>query len=133
MTKAIGVSRTLMPVHGVSGATLPCTFIYNSRDPLVVELWFTSGVVWRIGRDLLADGVNTKVGGAVGELKIVVSRPVEKSVLVLMIHKDGQHTLLRFDREPLAAALDFSYRLVPRGGEPIDRDALVASIEQGLT
>lgn len=131
MRKDIGVARSLFPEHVGTGATLPCTFIYNSRDPLAVEFWFTSGAWWRIGRDLLADGVNANVGQAVGELKVVVSRAAEDAVHLLVIHTVGR-TLLRFDRAPLAAALDFSYGLVPRGDEPVDVEALVAGIERGM-
>ncbi|MFD9789907.1 SsgA family sporulation/cell division regulator [Streptomyces sp. NPDC059070] len=102
-------------------------FGFDVTSPLVVstELAIDGGacVHWRIGRDLLWQGLRTRSG--IGDVQIRPSHPGNHTTARLQLVSDGMAALFELPIPPLAQWLEHTYELVPAGeeGATLDWDA----------
>ncbi|MFJ4622351.1 SsgA family sporulation/cell division regulator [Streptomyces sp. NPDC088812] len=107
-------------------------FRFSPRSPLVVcvDLLVEGGprVRWRIGRDLLQQGLYSVSG--LGDIRMWPSRPGERATSWLQLCSGDMAALFELPVEPLAAWLERTYELVPAGQElaGIDWDVATAGL-----
>ncbi|MER6978088.1 SsgA family sporulation/cell division regulator [Streptomyces carpinensis] len=110
-------------------------FRFEPERPLVVcvELLIEGGprVMWRIGRDLLRQGLYSVSG--LGDVQIWPSHPEDRATALLQLASRDMAALFELPVPPLAEWLDHTYELVPAGHElaGIDWDVATADLLQG--
>lgn len=109
--------------------TVPATLAYEPTEPYAVSTVFRTSdgdITWVFGRDLLEDGLNSRVGE--GDVAVWPSATRSTKVVCLSLASPSGSALLEADHGEVRAFLDDSYRLVPLGGERclLDLDAGLA-------
>ncbi|MGW5652595.1 SsgA family sporulation/cell division regulator [Streptomyces humi] len=109
-------------------------FRFDPESPLVVCVEFVieggPRVMWRIGRDLLQQGLYSVSG--LGDVQIWPSHPEDRATALLQLASRDMAALFELPVPPLAEWLDHTYRLVPAGHElaEIDWDVATADLLQ---
>lgn len=85
-------------------------------------------VIWRIGRDLLYQGLFSVSG--LGDIQVWPSHLEERATAWLQLSPGGTAALFELPLSPLAEWLEYTYQLVPAGEEldGLDWDAVTASL-----
>ncbi|MFF9021228.1 SsgA family sporulation/cell division regulator [Streptomyces eurythermus] len=110
-------------------------FRYDPALPLTVsvELLVEGGprVLWRIGRDLLRQGLYTMSG--LGDVQMWPSSLEEGATARLQLASGDMAALFELPVPPLAAWLEHTYSLVPAGQElaGVDWDVTTADLPHG--
>ncbi|MEV8563142.1 SsgA family sporulation/cell division regulator [Streptomyces sp. NPDC051917] len=106
-------------------------FRFDPEAPWVVsvELGIEGGphVLWRIGRDLLHQGLHSVSG--LGDVRIWPARSADRATARLQLTSRDMAALFELPVPPLAEWLAHTYELVPAGHE-IDWDAATADLLQ---
>ncbi|MFF0478867.1 SsgA family sporulation/cell division regulator [Streptomyces sp. NPDC004284] len=120
--RVLGVS-TRQPVRA--------EFRFAPEDPLAVcvEFLVQGGprVLWRIGRDLLQQGLRSASG--FGDVRIRPSRSVDRPTAWLQLSSKDTAALFEVPVPPLAEWLEYTYDLVPAGQELATVDWAVAAAD----
>ncbi|MFF9340329.1 SsgA family sporulation/cell division regulator [Streptomyces sp. NPDC014773] len=99
----------------------------ESPSAVCVEFLVEGGprASWRIGRDLLRQGLSSMSG--LGSVRMWPSSAGERAAAWLQLASGDMAALFELPAPPLAAWLDRTYRLVPAGSEftGVDWDAAV--------
>lgn len=109
-------------------------FRYTPADPLVVTVVFRvetgPNVTWRIGRDVLGQGMSTPSG--VGDVQVWPAHLELRRSARLRISSRGRTALFELPVLPLERWLEETYGLVPAGTEThgLDWDAFAAGLLQ---
>ena len=111
--------------------TVPATLAYAPTEPYAVSTVFRTGdgdITWVFGRDLLEDGLNSRVGE--GDVAVWPSASRGTKVVCLSLASPSGSALLEADHDAVRSFLDDSYRLVPLGAEGplLDLDAELAGL-----
>ncbi|MFE1521436.1 SsgA family sporulation/cell division regulator [[Kitasatospora] papulosa] len=113
---------------------LNCEISYNSEDPLAVTMVFNTAsecpVRWTFSRELLADGLNARVGE--GDVALWPMHDHNGGLTSFCVRVGGARTaLFEIAAEPVMSWLDKTYEMVPCGAEfnGVDWDALVQLAE----
>jgi hypothetical protein len=116
--------------------TIRAAFRYDPELPLIVRVEFLiegggPRVVWRIGRDLLHQGLYSMSG--VGDVRMWPSRPEERDTAWLQLASGDMAALFELPVPPLAEWLEHTYALVPAGGEfaAVDWDVTTQDLLRG--
>ncbi|MGW1627258.1 SsgA family sporulation/cell division regulator [Streptomyces sp. NPDC002172] len=110
-------------------------FRFDPESPLVVcvEFLIEGGprVLWRIGRDLLQQGLYSVSG--LGDVQIWPSHPEDRATALLQLASRDMAALFELPVPPLAEWLEYTYRLVPAGRElaELDWDVATEDLLQG--
>ncbi|MFJ5035225.1 SsgA family sporulation/cell division regulator [Streptomyces sp. NPDC088560] len=110
-------------------------FRFDPESPLVVcvELLIEGGlrVMWRIGRDLLQQGLYSVSG--LSDVQIWPSHSEDRATALLQLASRDMAALFELPVPPLAEWLEYTYELVPAGHElaEIDWDGATADLLQG--
>ncbi|MFF4354762.1 SsgA family sporulation/cell division regulator [Streptomyces sp. NPDC001530] len=110
-------------------------FRFDPDAPWVVsvELAIEGGprVLWRIGRDLLHQGLSSVSG--LGDVRIWPSHSADRATARLQLTSRDTAALFELSVPPLAEWLAYTYELVPAGDElsEIDWNAATAGLLQG--
>ncbi|MFF4355072.1 SsgA family sporulation/cell division regulator [Streptomyces sp. NPDC001530] len=110
-------------------------FRFDPKAPLdvCVELLIEGGprVLWRIGRDLLQQGLYSASG--LGDVQMWPSPSEARATAWLQLTSRDMAALFELPVPPLAEWLEYTYELVPAGCElaAIDWDAATADLFQG--
>ncbi|MFE4690794.1 SsgA family sporulation/cell division regulator [Streptomyces sp. NPDC056749] len=114
--------------------TLNCEFSYNSEDPFAVTMVFNTDAEWPVdwifARELLADGLNARVGE--GDVVIWPMYDHDGGPTSFCVQVGGARTaLFEIDAEPVVNWLAKTYEMVPCGAElnGVDWDQLVQLAE----
>ncbi|MFI6488873.1 SsgA family sporulation/cell division regulator [Streptomyces sp. NPDC050564] len=106
-------------------------FRFDPEAPLVVcvELLIEGGprVLWRIGRDLLQQGLYSMSG--LGAVQIWPSHPAERATAWLQLTSGDMAALFELPVPPLAEWLEYTYEFVPAGHELAEIDWDVATVD----
>lgn len=114
--------------------TIRADFRFDPESPLVVcvELLIEGGprVLWRIGRDLLEQGLYSMSG--LGDVQIWPSNLEERATAWLQLANGDMAALFELPVPPLAEWLERTYELVPAGHElaGVDWDVATADLLQ---
>ncbi|MEU3252245.1 SsgA family sporulation/cell division regulator [Streptomyces sp. NPDC006997] len=114
---------------------LAADFRYDPGIPLTVSVTFRPPegprVTWRIGRDLLLDGLMEATGD--GDVRIWPLRGRSRWKVCLRLRSRGAQALFEADLGALETWLRGTYDVVPYGTElaGVDWDALVAELSEG--
>ncbi|MFF4761312.1 SsgA family sporulation/cell division regulator [Streptomyces sp. NPDC001292] len=104
-------------------------FRFDPESPLIVcvEFLIKGGprVLWRIGRDLLQQGLHSVSG--LGDVQIWPTHPEERATARLQLTSGDMAALFELPVPPLAEWLEYTYDLVPAGQELAEIDWDVAS------
>ncbi|GGJ40066.1 SsgA family sporulation/cell division regulator [Streptomyces brasiliensis] len=117
--------------------TIRTEFRFDSEAPLVVSMEFVieggPRVLWRIGRDLLHQGLYSVSG--LGDVQIRPSSLEDQATAWLQLASGNMAALFELPVPPLAKWLEYTYELVPDGHElaGIDWDAATADLLQSPT
>jgi len=109
-------------------------FRFDPESPLIVclELLVEGGprVLWRIGRDLLQQGLYSVSG--LGDVQIWPTHPAERATARLQLTSGDMAALFELPIPPLMEWLEYTYELVPAGQElaEIDWDVATADLLQ---
>ncbi|MEV6180404.1 SsgA family sporulation/cell division regulator [Streptomyces sp. NPDC052015] len=115
--------------------TIRAEFRFDPGSPLVVslELVIKDGprVLWRIGRDLLQQGLCSASG--LGDIQMWPARPEEGGTVWLQLASRDMAALFELPVPPLEEWLEYTYELVPAGRElaEIDWEAATADLLRG--
>ncbi|MFB7506479.1 MULTISPECIES: SsgA family sporulation/cell division regulator [Streptomyces] len=110
-------------------------FRFDPESPLIVcvEFLIKGGprVMWRIGRDLLRQGLYSVSGFS--DVRIWPSHPEDRATVLLQLASRDMAALFELPVPPLAEWLAYTYELVPAGQElsEIDWDVATAALLQG--
>ncbi|MEV6742769.1 SsgA family sporulation/cell division regulator [Streptomyces sp. NPDC051104] len=110
-------------------------FRFAPEAPLIVSVEFLIEggpcVLWRIGRDLLQQGLYSTSG--LGDLRIWPSGPGDRATAWLQLASGDMAALFELPVAPLAEWLEYTYELVPAGDElaGVDWDVATAALLQG--
>lgn len=110
-------------------------FRFDPRSPLVVSVEFLvrggPRVLWRIGRDLLQQGLYSMSG--LGDVQMWPSNLEERATAWLQLTSGDMAALFELPVAPLAEWLAYTYELVPAGRElaGVDWDATTADLLHG--
>ncbi|MFF4902792.1 SsgA family sporulation/cell division regulator [Streptomyces sp. NPDC001068] len=110
-------------------------FRFDPGSPLVVcvEFLVENGprVLWRIGRDLLQQGLYSVSG--LGDVQIWPSHPEDRATVLLQLASRDMAALFELPVPPLSQWLEHTYEVVPAGHElaEIDWDVATADLLQG--
>lgn len=124
--------RTMAAVaHPVAdaGAEVGVLLEWRPADPLAVTASFDGGGTpssWSIGRDLLHAGLARRAGDA-----DVTAWPGLAGTLFLHLDNGARDMTLVLDADEAERFLARTFRLVPRGAETYDVDAVLASVLGG--
>ncbi|MGW1468226.1 SsgA family sporulation/cell division regulator [Streptomyces sp. NPDC002308] len=106
-------------------------FRFDPESPLVVsvELLVEGGprVLWRIGRDLLQQGLHSMSG--LGDIRIWPSSPGGRETAWLQLTSGDMAALFELPAPPLANWLRSTYDMVPAGHELFDIDWDTATVD----
>ncbi|MFF2328587.1 MULTISPECIES: SsgA family sporulation/cell division regulator [unclassified Streptomyces] len=120
---------------GGARQTVPAEFRYTPDSPLVVTVVFLvegiSDIVWRIGRDLLHQGMSSLSG--VGDVQMWPARLEARPTAWLRLASPGMVALFALPVLPLTRWLEDTYGLVPAGTEThgLDWDAVTTGLLKG--
>lgn len=91
---------------------------WDPDDPLAVSITITSNrtVVWRVGRDLLADGMHHPVG--LGDITMIPNPWLRGRVELVLVSREGRAALL-LDPVDVHLFLEATWRRVPAGAETV--------------
>jgi hypothetical protein len=109
-------------------------FRFDPESPLIVcvELLIEGGprVLWRIGRDLLQQGLYSVSG--LGDVQIWPTHPEDRATARLQLASGDMAALFELPVPPLVEWLEYTYELVPAGQElsEIDWDVATADMLQ---
>ncbi|MER6165560.1 SsgA family sporulation/cell division regulator [Streptomyces violaceorubidus] len=110
--------------------TVRAEFCFSPRSPLVVsvDLLVQGGpkVRWRIGRDLLQQGLYSVSG--LGDIRMWPSHLGERDTAWLQLCSGDMAALFELPVQPLAEWLEHTYEAVPAGQELAGVDWDVASV-----
>ncbi|MEV5607470.1 SsgA family sporulation/cell division regulator [Streptomyces sp. NPDC052225] len=115
--------------------TIRAEFRFDPETPLTVrvELGIEGGrsVVWRIGRDLLRQGLSAMSG--LGDVQIWPTGPAPRHTARLQLVSGDMAALFDLPVPPLAAFLEHTYEWVPAGRElaHLDWDATATDLLDG--
>ncbi|GCB44786.1 SsgA family sporulation/cell division regulator [Streptomyces sp. NL15-2K] len=115
--------------------TIRAEFRFDPGAPLVVsvELLIEGGprVLWRIGRDLLQQGLYSVSG--LGDVKMWPAHSEDRATAWLQLASRDMAALFELPVSPLEEWLEYTYELVPAGREiaEIDWEAATADLLQG--
>ncbi|WP_331737632.1 SsgA family sporulation/cell division regulator [Streptomyces sp. NBC_00019] len=115
--------------------TIRAEFRFDPGAPLVVsvELVVEGGprVLWRIGRDLLQQGLYSVSG--LGDVQIWPAQAEDPATAWLQLASKDMAALFELPVPPLAEWLEYTYELVPAGRElaEIDWESATADLLQG--
>ncbi|MGW3498644.1 SsgA family sporulation/cell division regulator [Streptomyces sp. NPDC001020] len=110
-------------------------FRFDPEAPLIVCVEFLieggPSVLWRIGRDLLQQGLHSMSG--LGDVQMWPPRLEERAIAWLQLTSGGMAALFELPVAPLAEWLEHTYELVPAGQElaGIDWDIATADLLKG--
>ncbi|SEO96904.1 SsgA family sporulation/cell division regulator [Actinacidiphila rubida] len=110
-------------------------FRFDPADPLTVSVEFIvhggPRVLWRIGRDLLAQGLHAVSG--LGDVQMWPSHPQERATARLRLSAGDMAALFDLPVPPLEQWLAHTYDLVPAGAElaAVDWDMAGAELLDG--
>ncbi|MFD9286592.1 SsgA family sporulation/cell division regulator [Streptomyces mirabilis] len=123
--------------HWVSSGlarTLNCEISYSSEDPLAVTMVFNTDaacpVGWVFSRELLADGLNARVGE--GDVVLWPMHDHDGDLTSFCVRIGSARTaMFEIAAEPVVNWLDQTYEMVPCGAEfeGVDWDELVQLAE----
>ncbi|WP_225847498.1 SsgA family sporulation/cell division regulator [Streptomyces sp. HPF1205] len=108
---------------------------YDPAAPMDVSMEFAveggPRTVWRIGRDLLRQGLRTASG--LGDVRIRPSSSGDRATAWLQLTSGDMAALFELPLPPLARWLEHTYELVPAGQElaGFDWDAATADLLRG--
>ncbi|WP_168713608.1 SsgA family sporulation/cell division regulator [Streptomyces sp. A0642] len=125
----LGIERVL-DVH--ARQAIRAEFLFDSKSPLVVcvEFLVEGGprVLWRIGRDLLQQGLYSMSG--LGDVQMWPSPLEDRATVWLQLASGDMAALFELPVAPLAEWLGHTYELVPAGRElaGIDWDVATADL-----
>ncbi|MFJ5035976.1 SsgA family sporulation/cell division regulator [Streptomyces sp. NPDC088560] len=106
-------------------------FRFDPESPLIVcvEFLIEGGprVLWRIGRDLLQQGLYSMSG--LGDVQIWPSNLEDRATAWLQLASGDMAALFELPAAPLAEWLKYTYELVPAGHELAELDWDVATTE----
>jgi sporulation and cell division protein SsgA len=128
------VATTLYLVGPTSWTEVPAVLSYAAHDPFAVRIGFGDasgdGVTWLLGRELLADGLQCPAGD--GDVRIWPAR-TSGDVLYLHLRAPSGEALFELSRATVAAFLQHTEELVPRGQETavLDVDDALAALLSG--
>ncbi|MFF0478476.1 SsgA family sporulation/cell division regulator [Streptomyces sp. NPDC004284] len=104
-------------------------FRFDLDSPLTVCVEFIveggPRVLWRIGRDLLQQGLTSMSG--LGNMRIWPSNRKERATAWLQLTSHDTAALFELPVPPLATWLEYTYKLVPAGSELTDVDWDIAT------
>ncbi|MEU6290932.1 SsgA family sporulation/cell division regulator [Streptomyces sp. NPDC046988] len=110
--------------------TVRAEFSFDPRSPLVVcvDLLVQGGprVRWRIGRDLLEQGLHSVSG--LGDVRMWPSNAGDRATAWLQLCSGDMAALFELPVQPLAEWLEHTYEMVPAGQELAGVDWDVASV-----
>ncbi|MFJ3672529.1 SsgA family sporulation/cell division regulator [Streptomyces sp. NPDC090106] len=112
-------------------------FRFEPESPLVVSVEFVveggPRVLWRIGRDLLQQGLYSVSG--LGDVQMWPTHPEERATARLQLTSGDMAALFELPVAPLAEWLQYTYELVPAGQEltEVDWDVTAADLFQEST
>jgi hypothetical protein len=115
--------------------TIRAEFRFDPRAPLVVslELLIEGGprVLWRIGRDLLQQGLYSVSG--LGDVQMWPTHSEDRATAWLQLASRDMAALFELPVPPLEEWLECTYELVPAGRElaEIDWEAAATDLLQG--
>ncbi|MFD5597760.1 SsgA family sporulation/cell division regulator [Streptomyces griseorubiginosus] len=115
--------------------TIRATFGFDPAAPLVVSLLLVveggPRVLWRIGRDLMQQGLRSASG--LGDVQMWPACPDEGGTAWLQLASRDMAALFELPVPPLEEWLEHTYELVPAGREPamIDWTATRANLLAG--
>ncbi|MFE6888477.1 SsgA family sporulation/cell division regulator [Streptomyces sp. NPDC057694] len=134
-----GRPRLTLDIERVLGVrarqAIRAEFRFDPASPLVVSVEFVAEggprVLWRIGRDLLQEGLYGVSG--LGDVKVWPSGPQAGSTARLQLASGDMAALFELPVPPLAAWLAHTYELVPAGQElaGVDWDVTAADLLHG--
>ena len=110
-------------------------FRFDPEAPLIVSVEFLMEggprVLWRIGRDLLHQGLYSTSG--LGDVRVRPSLPEDRATTWLQLTSGDTAALFELPVAPLAEWLEYTYELVPAGHElaEVEWDAATADLLQG--
>ncbi|GIF49146.1 sporulation and cell division protein SsgA [Asanoa ferruginea] len=121
------VVRLLAP--DATGVPVHCGLHYDPHDPYAVHVRFfldrrrQEAISWSFARELLAAGLHEPSG--LGDVRIWPWRTTQGDAVALALSSPDGQALLEAPRATVAAFLDDTYTLVPRGRESdrLDLDA----------
>ncbi|MER7539037.1 SsgA family sporulation/cell division regulator [Streptomyces sp. NPDC097704] len=125
--------RLTLDIERVLGLTVRqavrAEFRFDPASPLTVCVEFIveggPRVLWRIGRDLLQQGLNSMSG--LGSVQIWPSNRKGRATAWLQLASTDTAALFELPVPPLAAWLEHTYGLVPAGSELTDVDWDIAT------
>lgn len=109
-------------------------FTFSKHSPFVVSVVFhvdgNHAATWRIGRDLLGQGLSAPSG--IGDVQVWPADLETRQAALLRLASRGAVALFELPVPPLARWLRQTYRIVPRGTETdgLDWDAVTAALLQ---
>ncbi|WP_353940365.1 SsgA family sporulation/cell division regulator [Streptomyces sp. HUAS MG91] len=110
-------------------------FLFDPAAPLVVSVEFAAEagprVLWRIGRDLLQEGLYSMSG--LGDVRVWPAAPQGGTTARMQLASGDMAALFELPVPPLATWLAHTYELVPAGQElaGVDWDATAAGLLHG--
>ncbi|MET9879022.1 SsgA family sporulation/cell division regulator [Actinacidiphila glaucinigra] len=112
------LSMDIERVLGVSARqTIRARFRFDPQSPWIVSVSFRveggPQVLWRIGRDLLQQGLYSMSG--LGDVRIWPSHPEERETARLQLTSGDMAALFELPVAPLATWLEHTYEVVPAG------------------
>ncbi|WP_030684632.1 SsgA family sporulation/cell division regulator [Streptomyces sp. NRRL B-1347] len=130
-----GLPQLTLDVERVLGVRdrrrVRAAFDFAPEAPLTVcaEFGVEGGprVVWRIGRDLLRQGLRTRSG--TGDVQIWPSREENRATAWLQLASGDMAALFELPAPPLAEWLEHTYQLVPAGQELSEVDWAATTAE----
>lgn len=120
----LGIERVL---HVSARQPVTAEFRFTPESPLAVSVEFRIAggprVMWRIGRDLLQQGLYSMSG--LGDVQIWPSHPEDRATVLLQLASGDMAALFELPVPPLAEWLEHTYEIVPAGRElaEVDWDA----------
>ncbi|WP_190136592.1 SsgA family sporulation/cell division regulator [Streptomyces longispororuber] len=134
-----GRPRLTLDIERVLGATqrqaISAEFRFDPGSPLVVCARFGieggPRVLWRIGRDLLRQGLSS--GSGHGDVRIRPTGREDRATAWLLLASGDMAAVFELPVPPLAEWLEHTYALVPAGHElhGVDWDATAADLLDG--
>ncbi|WP_020139600.1 SsgA family sporulation/cell division regulator [Streptomyces sp. 351MFTsu5.1] len=115
--------------------TIRAAFGFDPAAPLVVSLVLVveggPRVLWRIGRDLMKQGLRSASG--LGDVQMWPARPGEGGTAWLQLASQDMAALFELPVPPLEEWLEHTYELVPAGRElaQVDWDITTANLPAG--
>lgn len=131
MVEVRPISTYVSGTYVGTGQLLHMTWYYDPHAPyeLAVEIADRAGessVLWVVGRDLVADGL---AGSPAGEGDVQLQ--TVGNLAYLLLHNGTDTARIAFVAAAVNTFLRATYRMVPRGKEPVDWDRVVDQLLAG--